>query len=47
MKISDRLKCIAALVENSETVVDIGTDHAYLPVYLIKKEICKKVMLPM
>jgi len=44
MKISDRLKCIAALVENSETVVDIGTDHAYLPVYLIKKEICKKVI---
>jgi len=44
MKLSDRLQCIANLVENCETLADIGTDHAYLPIYLIDNRICKKVI---
>lgn len=40
-KLSPRLKQIAELVPPCETFADIGTDHAYLPVYLINKGICK------
>lgn len=41
MKISKRLKAIASLVNNDEVVIDVGTDHALLIIYLIKKQIIK------
>lgn len=44
MDISNRLKCIEQLVEKCDVLADIGTDHAYLPIYLIKNNICKKVI---
>jgi len=44
MKLSSRLQCIANLVEKCETVADIGTDHAYLPIYLIKNSTSQKVI---
>jgi len=44
MKLSSRLQCIANMVEKCETVADIGTDHAHLPIYLIKNSISKKVI---
>lgn len=44
MKLSDRLQYIANLVDNCEIAADIGTDHAYLPVYLVRNGICKKVI---
>ena len=28
----NRIKAIASLVDNDALVVDIGTDHAYLPI---------------
>lgn len=34
--LSLRLKTIADLIPNKEKVIDIGTDHAYLPIYLVK-----------
>lgn len=37
--ISKRLKYIASFVDDSDYVLDIGTDHAYLPIYLIKNKI--------
>lgn len=40
-KLSPRLKKIAELVPPCQTFADIGTDHAYLPVYLINKGICE------
>ena len=40
MNISLRLKTIGLLVDKCESIADIGTDHAYLPIYLIKKGIC-------
>lgn len=41
MIISDRLKNIAKLVDGCYSIADVGTDHAYLPIYLIKEGIIK------
>lgn len=35
-KLSPRLQAVADMVSGCETLADIGTDHAYLPVYLLK-----------
>lgn len=43
-KLSPRLKKIAELVPKCETFLDIGTDHAYLPVYLINSGICRRAI---
>lgn len=44
MKMSNRLQAIANLIPNNSIVVDIGTDHGYIPLYLIENEISKKVI---
>lgn len=44
MEVSKRLQRIAGFVTWNHTVADIGTDHGYLPVYLIKEGISKKVL---
>lgn len=41
MEISSRLECIAKMIEKCDSIADIGTDHGYVPIYLIKKGICK------
>ena len=43
-RLSPRLKEAAALVRKVDTIADIGTDHAYLPIYLIEHGICRKVI---
>lgn len=40
----NRIKAIAALVDNDALVVDIGTDHAYLPIYLYENDITKNIV---
>ena len=42
MKLDNRLMAIANLVRKDNVFADIGTDHAYLPVYLVEKGIIKK-----
>ena len=37
MKLTDRLYKIASFVSEGKRVADIGTDHGYIPVYLINK----------
>ena len=39
--LSKRLKTVSDLVTPCDKVADIGTDHGYVPIYLIKKNICK------
>ena len=34
--ITPRLLAIANMIFDGEIVADIGTDHAYLPIYLVK-----------
>lgn len=42
--LTPRLRMIADLVPECNTVCDIGTDHGYVAIYLAKKEIAKKVI---
>jgi len=40
MGISVRLNKIISLIDKCNIVADIGTDHGYIPIYLIKKDLC-------
>lgn len=44
MILSERLQAIANFVPRNSIVGDVGTDHGYLPVYLIENNISKKVI---
>ncbi|MDZ4991773.1 SAM-dependent methyltransferase [Clostridium perfringens] len=44
MELSKRLKRIAEHVDKCESVADIGTDHGYIPIYLVKEGICEKAI---
>lgn len=37
MKLTDRLLKIASLVSDDKKIADIGTDHGYIPVYLLNE----------
>ena len=43
IKLTPRLKCIADYIDNGSIVADIGTDHAYLPIYLVENGICSEI----
>lgn len=43
MKLDPRLKAIADYVEKGDRVADIGTDHGYIPIYLVETGKCTKV----
>ncbi|WFD12106.1 tRNA (adenine(22)-N(1))-methyltransferase [Tepidibacter hydrothermalis] len=38
MKLTPRLEAVANLVSHNAKIADIGTDHGYIPVYLMKKD---------
>ena len=44
MELSKRLQAVANLVKPCDTMADIGCDHGYVSIYLIQKQICKKVI---
>ena len=43
LKLSPRLQCIADYIRPGDRVIDVGTDHAYIPIYLLQKEISRQV----
>lgn len=42
MILTERLQTIATMVDKGSVVADIGTDHAYLPVFSFSKEFVEK-----
>jgi tRNA (adenine22-N1)-methyltransferase len=44
MELSIRLDKIASMVDVCESMADIGTDHAYIPIYLIKAGVCRRAI---
>ncbi|MCI1944091.1 MAG: class I SAM-dependent methyltransferase [Clostridium luticellarii] len=44
MEISLRLKAVAQMVDSCHCAADIGTDHGYIPIYLIKNHICNRAI---
>ena len=42
--LDDRLLLIASMVREGAIPLDVGTDHAYVPIYLIKNKICKSAV---
>ncbi|WP_186430808.1 class I SAM-dependent methyltransferase [Clostridium sp. BSD9I1] len=41
MELSLRLRTICSMIDNCKTIADIGTDHGYIPIYLIKNKMCE------
>lgn len=39
-----RLLAIASLIDKGSSVLDVGTDHAYLPIFLSQNEKCKSII---
>lgn len=44
IRLTNRLAAAASLVRGGGVVADIGTDHAYLPVYLCQKGVAKRAV---
>ncbi len=42
MQLTKRLQAIADRVPKDTCVVDVGTDHGYIPIYLTRHGLCKK-----
>jgi tRNA (adenine22-N1)-methyltransferase len=41
LRLGERLAAIAGFIKQGSKIVDVGTDHAYLPIYLVEqKKIC-------
>lgn len=45
IKLSERLQIIAERTENTEAMADIGTDHGFLPIYLLQSGMCCKAIV--
>ena len=44
IRLSSRLQKIADFIPTNSRVVDVGTDHAYLPIWLLQNNICKSAI---
>ena len=39
IKLSKRLQCVANMVSTGNGIVDVGTDYAYIPIFIISQKI--------
>jgi len=44
MELSKRLNWIIEKLDKVEIIMDVGTDHGYIPIYLVKNNIAKKII---
>lgn len=44
MKLSKRLELVLSFVNPAETAADIGTDHAYVPIELVRRQIVRRAV---
>lgn len=44
MELSKRLQAVADLVSSDLVVADVGTDHGYIPIYLVQTKKCEKAL---
>lgn len=44
LKLSKRLRAVAEWIVPGNVVADIGTDHGYLPIYIVKNQISNQVI---
>lgn len=44
MELSKRLQAVADLVSDDRIVADVGTDHGYIPIYLVHTNKCPKAI---
>ena len=44
MDLGKRLSKVASLILLAETLADVGCDHGYLSIYLVEKELCRRVI---
>ena len=40
MELSKRLQTVANAVTPGSRVADVGTDHGYVPIYLVERGLC-------
>ena len=44
VKLTPRLQCVADCIEECSLLADVGTDHAYIPIYAVQKGIAKNAI---
>lgn len=44
MEISIRLKAIVNMIDQCENIIDVGTDHGYVPIYLVENSVIKSAI---
>lgn len=44
MELSIRLKTIVNQVDKCKSIIDVGTDHGYVPIFLVKQGVCEKAI---
>lgn len=44
MRLSERLQRVAGMVSECDTVADVGTDHGYVPMYLVGEGKCRRAI---
>lgn len=44
MELSKRLKFIAGHIDKCDSLIDVGTDHGYIPIYAVKNNLCNKAI---